>query len=137
MATSPRTQKSAATPKRARSTTGRRKKAPSKPSSAARAAAASRNAEASLGDISKLRDDLVKLSKSVSALMTTRATEARDLVTETASEYYDTGVEYAQDAQTQVRGMAGDVAKQVQSNPLAAVGIVFGVGYVIGLMRRK
>jgi ElaB/YqjD/DUF883 family membrane-anchored ribosome-binding protein len=136
MATSPRTQKSAATPKRA--TTGRRTKASSKKrTTAARAAATSRNANAAVGDIDKLRDDLVKLSQSVSALLTTRATEARDLVTETAGDYYDTGVEYAQDAQLQVRGMAGDVAKQVQSNPLAAVGIVFGVGYLIGLMRRK
>lgn len=136
MATSPRTQKSAATPKRAAA--GRRRKAASKKrTTAARASATSRNANAAVNDIDKLRDDLVKLSKSVTALMTTRATEARDLVTETAGEYYDTGLEYAQDAQTQVRGMAGDVAKQVQSNPLAAVGIVFGVGYLIGLMRKR
>ncbi|BCJ90503.1 hypothetical protein IZ6_12380 [Terrihabitans soli] len=136
MATSPRT-KTAASPKTARGT-GRRKKAGSKKrSTAAKAAAASRSANTTFNDIDKLRDDLVKLSQSVSALLTSRATDARDLVTETASDYYDTGVEYAQDAQLQVRGMASDVAKQVQSNPLAAVGIVFGVGYLIGLMRRK
>lgn len=133
MATSPRTQKSAASPKSARST-GRRRKAVSKRRTAART---SRNADATLSDIDKLRDDLVRLSQSVTALMSTRATDARDLVTETASGLYDTGLDYARDAEGQVRGMAADVAKQVERNPLAAVGIVFGVGYIIGLMRRR
>jgi ElaB/YqjD/DUF883 family membrane-anchored ribosome-binding protein len=136
MATSPRTQNSAASPKRARGT-GRRRKAPSKRRTAARAAATSRNADSTLNDIDKLRDDLVRLSQSVTALMSSRATDARDLVTETASGLYDTGLDYARDAEGQVRGMAADVAKQVERNPLAAVGIVFGVGYIIGLMRRR
>lgn len=133
MATSPRTQNSAASPKRTRGT-GRRRKAVSKRRTAART---SRNADATLSDIDKLRDDLVRLSQSVTALMSTRATDARDLVTETASGLYDTGLDYARDAEGQVRGMAADVAKQVERNPLAAVGIVFGVGYIIGLMRRR
>lgn len=134
MATSPRTQSSSASPKRARGTAARRRKAPSKRRAAARTATAT---DATLNDIDKLRDDLVRLSQSVSSLLTARATDARDLVTETASDLYGTGLDYARDAEGQVRGMASDIAKQVERNPLAAVGIVFGVGYIIGLMRRR
>jgi len=135
MATSPRTQ-TASTPKRAKS--GGRRKAPSrKRSTAARASATTRNANATVNDFEKLQDDLLRLTRSVTSLMSTRAEAARDLVTETASDYYETGVDYARDAETQVRGMAGDLSKQVERNPLAAVGIVFGVGYIIGLMRRR
>ncbi len=136
MATSPRTQTASASPRRAAN--GRRKKAPSrKRTTAAKAATASRHADATASDIDRLRDDLVRLSQSVSSLMAARAGDARDLVTETASEYYETGLDYARDAETQMRGMANDVAKQIERNPLAAVGIVFGVGYIIGLMRRR
>lgn len=134
MATSPRTQSSSGTPKRSRGTAARRRKAPSKRRAAARTA---QTADSTLNDIDKLRDDLVRLSQSVSSLLTARATDARDLVTETASDLYDTGLDYARDAEGQVRGMASDIAKQVERNPLAAVGIVFGVGYIIGLMRRR
>jgi ElaB/YqjD/DUF883 family membrane-anchored ribosome-binding protein len=135
MATSPRTQSAASAPKRAKS--GRRGKAASRRRNTARASAASRNANATLNDFEKLQDDLLRLTRSVSALVSTRAEATRDLVTDTASEYYETGLDYARDAQTQVRGMAGDLSKQVERNPLAAVGIVFGVGYIIGLMRRR
>ena len=95
------------------------------------------NADAALSDIDKLRDDLVRLSQSVSSLLGSRATDARDMVTDTASGLYETGLDYAQDAEAQVRGMAGDLTKQIERNPLAAIGIVFGVGYVIGMMRRR
>jgi ElaB/YqjD/DUF883 family membrane-anchored ribosome-binding protein len=134
MATSPRTKNSPATQKR-NTGTGRRRKAGSKRRAAARST--SRSADAAVNDLDKLRDDLMRLSQSVAGLLTTRAGDARDLVTETASGLYETGVGYAEDAETQVRGMASDLAKQVERNPLAAVGIVFGVGYIIGLMRRR
>lgn len=136
MATSPKTKGASASPRRAAG--GRRKKAVSRKRSAAgQASGASRNANATANDIDRLRDDLVRLSRSVSALMSTRANQARDMVADTASDYYETGLDYARDAETQVRGMANDVAKQIERNPLAAVGIVFGVGYIIGLMRRR
>lgn len=135
MATSPKTRKTAASPRRARSG-GRRPKAGSRKRAAARSTVSS-NANAALNDIDKLRDDLVRLSQSVSALLSSRATDAKDMVTDTASGLYETGLDYAQDAEAQVRGMAGDLTKQIERNPLAAIGIVFGVGYVIGLMRRR
>jgi ElaB/YqjD/DUF883 family membrane-anchored ribosome-binding protein len=135
MATSPKTQKTAASPRRAR-TGGRRPKAGSRKRAATRSNV-SRNADAALSDIDKLRDDLVRLSQSVSSLLGSRATDARDMVTDTASGLYETGLDYAQDAEAQVRGMAGDLSKQIERNPLAAIGIVFGVGYVIGMMRRR
>jgi ElaB/YqjD/DUF883 family membrane-anchored ribosome-binding protein len=136
MATAPKKSTAASSPKRAKA--GRRKKAGSKKrAQAARAGAVSRNANSALGDIESLRDDLIRLSRSVSSLMTSRATEARDLVTERATDLYDTGVDYARDAETNVRGVASDIAKQVEKNPLAAIGIVLGVGYVIGLLRRR
>lgn len=135
MATSPRTQSKAATPRRAKN--GRRGKAASRKRRASARPAAARSADATMSDIDRLREDLVRLSQSVSALLTQRAENARDLVSEAASGVYDTGLDYARDAETQVRGMASDVVKQVERNPLAAVGIVFGVGYLIGLMRRR
>lgn len=135
MATSPKTQKTASSPRRAR-TGGRRPKAGSRKRAAARSTV-SGNADAALNDIDKLRDDLVRLSQSVSSLLSSRATDARDVVTDTASGLYETGLDYAHDAEAQVRGMAGDLTKQIERNPLAAIGIVFGVGYVIGLMRRR
>jgi ElaB/YqjD/DUF883 family membrane-anchored ribosome-binding protein len=139
MATSPRA-KSAAKPRRP--ATANRRKAPSKrrrasASTAGATAGVSRNADSIVSDIETLRDDLVRLTRSVSTLMQTRAVDARDTVTETATDLYDTGVDYMHNAEDQVRGMAGDLTKQVERNPLAAIGIVFGVGYVIGLMRRR
>lgn len=136
MATSPKTKKTAAASSPRRAAGGRRPKAGSRKRAAARSSV-SGTADAALNDIDKLRDDLVRLSQSVSSLLSSRAGDARDVVTETASGLYETGLDYAQDAEAQVRGMAGDLSKQIERNPLAAIGIVFGVGYIIGLMRRR
>jgi ElaB/YqjD/DUF883 family membrane-anchored ribosome-binding protein len=139
MATSPRTKRPA---KPKRPGTSSRRKAPSKRRRASAATAGatsgvSRNADSIVSDIETLRDDLVRLTRSVSTLMQTRAVDARDTVTETATDLYDTGMDYMHSAEDQVRGMAGDLSKQVERNPLAAIGVVFGVGYIIGLMRRR
>jgi ElaB/YqjD/DUF883 family membrane-anchored ribosome-binding protein len=97
----------------------------------------SADVDTAAADLETLRDDVVKLTKAVSALLSAQAVSAKDTVTEKAADLYGTGVDYVRTAEGQVRGMAEDVSAQVQRNPLASIGIVFGIGYIIGLMRRR
>jgi ElaB/YqjD/DUF883 family membrane-anchored ribosome-binding protein len=111
--------------------------------SAASSAAKSRaddiadDAETAAADLETLRQDVVRLSKAVSTLVTAQAANAKATVTEKASEIYDTGLDYAYTAEDQMRVMAEDVSAKVRANPLTSIGIVFGVGYILGLMRRR
>jgi ElaB/YqjD/DUF883 family membrane-anchored ribosome-binding protein len=97
----------------------------------------SEDADTTAADLETLRADVVKLTKAVSSLVSAQAVVAKETVTDKASELYDTGVDYVRTAEGQVRGMAEDVSASVQRNPLASIGIVFGIGYIIGLLRRR
>lgn len=140
MATAPRNKASKAksdVTKSARAAGQTAKRAVREGKNTVRAAAASANADSTINEIEQLRDDLVRLSQSVASLMGARAEDARDLVTEKASDLYDTGLDYARDAEAQLRDVAGNVTRQIERNPIASVGLVFGVGYLIGLLRRR
>lgn len=105
--------------------------------STSQARGVSRDVNEAAADLEMLRADVVKLSQAVSALVKAQAVSARETVTERATDLYDTGLDYVRTAEGQVRGLADDVSEKVQRNPLASVGIVFGVGYIIGLLRRR
>ena len=137
MASAPKTRRANAAPKSPK-TAARRGKAKSgtRRAPAARRAA-EQNAEWALGNIDKLRNDIVRLSQSVSSLMGAHVSDARSAVTETAQDLIGTGAGYARDAEERALGLANDVAKQIGKNPLPAIGLVFGVGYLIGMMRRR
>lgn len=137
MATAPKSRRGVAAPKRP-STAARRRKAPSiKRTAPAARRSAERQVEATLGDVEKLRDDILRLSQSVSGLMSAHVSDARTVVKKTAEDLLDTGASYAQEAEERARGLAGDVATQIGRNPLPAIGLVFGIGYLIGMMRRR
>jgi ElaB/YqjD/DUF883 family membrane-anchored ribosome-binding protein len=104
---------------------------------ATRRATVSRSVDATITDITELQEDLARLSRNVAALIQSQAVSARDKVTDTASELYETGVDYAETAERQVKGFADELGRQVEKNPLGAIGIAFGIGYIIGLLRRR
>jgi ElaB/YqjD/DUF883 family membrane-anchored ribosome-binding protein len=88
-------------------------------------------------DIETLRDDVLRLSKAVTALVAAQAQNAKVTVTDKATELYDTGVDYVRTAEDQVRSVADDVAVSVRQNPLTAIGITFAVGYILGRIRGR
>ena len=137
MATAPKSRRAVQAPKSPK-TAARRGKAKSvaRQAPAARRAA-EQQAEWALGDIDKLRSDILRLSQSVSTLMSAHVSDARSAVKETAEDLIGTGVGYAREAEDKALGLANDVAKQIGKNPLPAIGLVFGIGYLIGMMRRR
>jgi len=88
-------------------------------------------------DLETLRQDVIRLSKAVTALVSAQALTAKETVTDKANELYDTGLGYVYTAEDQMRGMAEEVSTTVRRNPLTSIGVVFGIGYVLGLMRRR
>ncbi|MDX6805194.1 hypothetical protein [Terrihabitans rhizophilus] len=88
-------------------------------------------------DLETLRDDVLRLSKAVTALVSAQAQSARVTVTDKANELYDTGLDYVRTAEDQVRSVADDVSVSVRQNPLTAIGITFAVGYILGRIRGR
>ncbi|MBU2082972.1 MAG: hypothetical protein KKB75_03950 [Alphaproteobacteria bacterium] len=77
-------------------------------------------------DISALRDDLRQVVKDVRGLASVRAQAG-----------VDKGAEIAKEAGEQIGEAKTAMESRIRDNPLAAIGIAFGAGVVLAMMRRN
>jgi ElaB/YqjD/DUF883 family membrane-anchored ribosome-binding protein len=86
-------------------------------------------------DFGALREDIAKLTTSVSGLVRAQASSATNAVmegTESARQQLSSG---AAEAQSRLRGMGADIEATIERNPFAAVLIALSAGFLIGMLR--
>ena len=84
-------------------------------------------------DVKELKADLTALRADVKSLLT----DAGELLKAKADQGVDSGKKLAQKAGNDAVEAKTYAEDKIRSNPLAAVGIAFGVGIVLASLRRK
>lgn len=85
-------------------------------------------------DLAALRDDITKLTASVTDIARTQASAATSTVldgVEGARQKFSDG---AAEAQNRLRGMGSDIEATIERNPLAAVLTALSAGLLIGMI---
>jgi ElaB/YqjD/DUF883 family membrane-anchored ribosome-binding protein len=88
--------------------------------------------EAVNSDIESLKSDFQSLQTDVRSLFASLGKVAKNK----SDEGVQKGADLADDATDKLRDTQAYVEKQVRSNPLAAIGIALGAGYLISTLRR-
>ncbi len=84
-------------------------------------------------DIATLRDDVSKLRETVSTLIADSAATARNA----AREGVERANAAAEDARERIVTAADDLSETIEQNPLTAVLIALGAGYILGALGRS
>jgi ElaB/YqjD/DUF883 family membrane-anchored ribosome-binding protein len=85
-------------------------------------------------DFGALRDDVKKLTTSVSELMRAQASMTKGAVMDTVKDVGDKFSDSATDAQNRLRGIGSDIEATIERNPLAAVLTALSAGLLIGMV---
>jgi ElaB/YqjD/DUF883 family membrane-anchored ribosome-binding protein/uncharacterized protein YjbJ (UPF0337 family) len=88
-------------------------------------------------DFAALRDDLAKLTQTVSQLVQNQAASTRDQVMDVVGAAGDNIAQSAVVAQDRLVSLEADFEARIQKNPLSAVAIAVGVGFLVGKMTRS
>jgi ElaB/YqjD/DUF883 family membrane-anchored ribosome-binding protein len=87
-------------------------------------------------DLAALRDDITKLSSSVTELVRGQASATSDTVFGAVDSARQKLSETASDAKDRLTGAGSDLEATIERNPLIAVLIAMAAGLLIGLMSR-
>ena len=95
---------------------------------------ASKDVEA---QIQQLRDDIAALTRSVAAVGTEKASEYKGKARRVASDAADASMQMVEAARDQALSMERDLERQIRANPIQAVAIAAGVGFLFALLTRR
>lgn len=108
---------------------------------APRPAAAERERERDVdtlsGQVEALKNDVSALTATLADLLKSSAREGRGKVERKADEYYREGRRQAEAVLGEARALEQEFEEQIGRNPLTAVMIALGLGFLIGLMSRR
>ncbi|MCZ4299484.1 DUF883 family protein [Henriciella marina] len=94
-------------------------------------------AKAAESDFESLKDDVAKLRSDIQSL----ASNSGKYIRERTSKEYDRGVqvskEYADKAGGEAEKARDYIEDKVRSNPIASIGIAFGSGVLLAMLKRK
>ncbi|MBV9433984.1 MAG: DUF883 family protein [Hyphomicrobiales bacterium] len=102
--------------------------------SAVQKAAGNAMNEIASGDLDSLRADVTKLAQTVSQLVQNQANSTRNQITNAVGAAGDNLSQTAAMAQDRFMSMEAEMESKIKQNPLAAVGVAFGIGLLIGKM---
>ncbi len=85
------------------------------------------------GDYAALKDDVAMLRNDLKSVIE----DVRDIAKMKAQSGLERGKDIAEKAGSQFKDTRQDVETQIRDNPLAAVGIAFGAGLIIAMLRGK
>lgn len=85
-------------------------------------------------DVAALRDDISKLTSSVSELMRTQAMTTASTVLDAVDDAQQKFSNGAAEAQNRIRGTASDIEAAIERNPLVAVLTRLSAGLLIGMV---
>ncbi|MFB9949402.1 YqjD family protein [Rhizobium puerariae] len=97
-------------------------------------AAATKDIEA---QIQQLRDDISALARSIAAVGNEKAGEVRGKARRAANEAADASLHMVEAAREQALSLERDLERQIRTNPIQAVAIAAGVGFLFALMTRR
>ncbi len=95
------------------------------------------NSEELQAQIEALKDDLSSISKTLSDLVRSGVREGRSRVERKANEYKQQGLDQADAALEGARAYGEALEGKIVQNPLAAVLVALGLGFLVGLMSRR
>ncbi len=87
-------------------------------------------------DLAALRDDITKLTLSVTDLVRSQATSTADTMLSAVDTARRRVSDSAIDAQDRVTALTSDLETAIERNPLTAIGVAVGAGILIGLLSR-
>jgi ElaB/YqjD/DUF883 family membrane-anchored ribosome-binding protein len=88
-------------------------------------------------DLAALRQDVARLSDSISALMRNQAHGAAQHVTDAVEDAKARFASTAADVKSRVNKAGGEIEASIERNPLTAMLVSFGVGMALGMMSRS
>ena len=88
------------------------------------------------GDFGALRDDLARLAQTVGELLQSQAASTRDQVMDTVGAAGDNVTRSAAAAQDKLVSLEADFEAWIKKNPLSAVAIALGLGFLTAKMTR-
>lgn len=87
--------------------------------------------------ISSSKDHLSQAAKDLSDAATAKYQDVRSQATQKAEEYKGRAQEVYTTATSKAQDFQGDAEQYIRDNPLQAIGIAAGVGFVLGLIMRR
>lgn len=87
--------------------------------------------------LQQLRDDLAALGRSVAAVGAEKADEYRGRVRQASNEAADASLQMVEAAREQALSLERDLERKIRTNPLQAVALAAGVGFLLALMTRR
>jgi ElaB/YqjD/DUF883 family membrane-anchored ribosome-binding protein len=88
-------------------------------------------------ELAALRQDVVRLSESISALLQSHAQGGTPHVSDAFDDAKAKLVSTAADVTSRVNSAGGEIEASIERNPMTAALISFGVGMAIGMMSRS
>jgi ElaB/YqjD/DUF883 family membrane-anchored ribosome-binding protein len=88
-------------------------------------------------DLTALRQDVARLSESVSALLQSQAQGAARHVSDAVDDAKARFAGTAADVKERVNAAGGEIEASIAHNPLTAMLIAFGAGMALGMMTRS
>lgn len=87
--------------------------------------------------LQQLRDDIATLARSVASAGNDKASEYRGKVRRATSDAADASLQMVEAAREQALSLEKDLERQIRTNPIQAVAIAAGVGFLLALMARR
>ena len=88
-------------------------------------------------DLAALRQDVARLSESISALLQSQAQGGAQHVSDAVDDAKAKLASTAADVKSRVNAAGGEIEASIERNPMTAVLISFGVGMALGMMSRS
>ncbi|WP_117192276.1 DUF883 family protein [Rhizobium terrae] len=87
--------------------------------------------------LQQLREDIANLARTVAAVGNEKAGEVKGRARRAASEAADASMHMVEAAREQAVSLERDLERQIRTNPIQAVAIAAGVGFLFALMTRR
>ncbi|MDO1584281.1 DUF883 family protein [Rhizobium oryzicola] len=87
--------------------------------------------------LQQLREDIAALARSVAAAGTNTAEDLKQKARKTAADATDEAAHLLGAARSQAKSIERDLERQIRTNPLQAVAIAAGVGFLFALLSRR
>lgn len=87
--------------------------------------------------LQQLREDLAALARSVAAVGSEKAEDYRHRVRRATNDAADASMQMVEAAREQAMSLERDLERKIRTNPIQAVAMAAGVGFVLAMLARR